>query len=122
MEFRVWMREMRKRKCVSQRDLARMTGLTQTAISFIELGKTTPYARNKKAIIAALQSAPNPAKPKETNGDMLRRMEDGELVFRINCPKHDCGVAMNDRDCYQCKLDWLQAKHIENHQSVKPDA
>ena len=128
MEFREWMRETRKRKHLSQGELAKMAGLSQTAISWIERGKAMPYKRNQRKITAALNAAPDrlempvyavrepPGTPApapeggQTNGDMLRRMDDEELVFHINCPIHECKIRLPDRDCYQCKLGWLSEK------------
>lgn len=127
MDFGRWVHDTRKRKHITQAELGKMTGMTQTAIGQIERGERTPYRRNQKKITVALNAArdrtavPDYAIPARggkraglagpmSNGDAIRRMVDEELVFYIPCPIRECKVPYNDRDCYQCKLGWLRAK------------
>lgn len=46
----------------------------------------------------------------KTNGDNIRSMDNEELVFVIPCPRTSCSIARNDRDCYTCKLRWLDSE------------
>jgi len=48
------MKELRRLKNVTQMELAEITGLTQTTISFIEVGKVNPFKSTQTKIETAL--------------------------------------------------------------------
>lgn len=106
MEFHVWMQQERKRRRMSQDELAERAGLTQTTISSIELGKSKPYKSTRQKIMAAFAYL--------TNGDVVRQMTDEELVLSgvICCEKINGGPKKADctGDCWECKLAWLRQK------------
>lgn len=52
------LREVRERKFLSQRDLAKIANVTASTIATIELGKHHPQPRTIRAIAAALQVDP----------------------------------------------------------------
>ena len=54
MKFGEIVREIRKEKRIGQPELARLTGLKQTAISQIETGKRDPFMSTAKKILNAL--------------------------------------------------------------------
>lgn len=124
MTFGAWCRQERKRKHLSQAELAKMVGMSHTGIGTIERGLCAPYKKSQRKIAAALNAAKDrtimpayslreeraavPAVTVVTNGDAMRAMDDEELVFLIKCPEHECLVSAADRDCYGCKLNWLK--------------
>lgn len=125
MTFGEWVRQERKRKHLSQQELAKMAGLSNVTIHTTEVGKNFPRKVNQRKITAALNAAKDktvvpdyavrekreiPVATVVTKGDAIRVMDDEELVFLINCQQPGCQISQNDRDCYRCKLIWLKQK------------
>ena len=127
MDFGEWVRSERKRKHLTQAELARMAGVSQFTICYCERGEHILIKKNQQKITAALNAAqdrlrvpdyalrggvarPEPQETKAmTNGDVIRMMTDEELVFVIHCLKCECSIPQNERDCYRCKLDYLRS-------------
>ena len=103
------LRRARERTGLTQRDLANRIGVSQQTVCGWELGRVNPKERIYQRLVEELEALLSSIKG-ITNEDVLRNMPTEELVFVINCPKECCSIPRKDRDCYQCKLDWLRAE------------
>jgi transcriptional regulator with XRE-family HTH domain len=108
MEFHEWLIRARKRHGLSQKELGKRAGLSHTAISNVECGKCHARRKNMIKLKAVIDEADAELSLRTSNGDAIRNMPDEELVFYINCQQMECKISPPDRDCYLCKLNWLQ--------------
>lgn len=76
-------------------------------------GKTKPVADlSRKEFGQAVRQRTAKERPqrRRTNGDRYRAMSDEELAERIMCPYDDTSCQKYGANCFQCSLEYLQAK------------